>query len=88
MSPERPTIRRREDVYQAWDKRSVIIREQAVGSTIVYPQLPRGVSYRGFSLREEYVLARVRTIREGIHWADHQHYRYTVLGGVEIRGPQ
>lgn len=86
MSDQR-TIRRREDVYAAWDQRSVIIRQQAVGSTIVYPQLPRGVAYPSYSLREEYILARVRSVREGILWADRRHYRYGVLGAPDIRGP-
>ena len=80
MTEAPQVIRSREDVYRVWDKRSVVIREQAVGSTIVYPQLPRGVTYQNYTLREGYILASLQTISEGILWCDHHYYGWSVLG--------
>ena len=80
-------IRGRDDVYRVWDKRSVVIREQGMGSTIVYPALPRGVEYRNFALREEYVLARVHTIHEGILWCNHHFYQWSVMGRPDLKCP-
>ena len=81
------SIRSREDVYAVWDKRSVIIREQGLGSTIVYPALPRGVTYHRFSLRDDYVVASLRTVREGILWCNHHYYEWVVLGHPELKCP-
>lgn len=68
------------DAYQVWDQRSVIVKHQAVGSTIVYPRLPAGVSYRGFNLREEYVVAGLQTLEQAVMWCRHNYYDYSILG--------
>ena len=87
MTATSTVIRGREDVYALWDKRSVIIREQAVGSTIVYPQLPRRATYQNYDLREEYVVARVHTVQEGILWANHHFYQWSALGHPGLKCP-
>lgn len=80
MTEPTTLIRGRYDVYKAWDHKSVVVKEQAVGSTIVYPRLGRGVRYRGFTLREDYVLARLRSLDEAIHWCQHHFYDYSIMG--------
>ena len=81
MSPSKSDVSKcREDVAKFWDRKRVVIRQQSVGSTIVYPQLSRGASYATFSLRDEWVLAKVRSIREGILWANHHYYEYSIFG--------
>lgn len=78
--PTSTVIRNRGDVFEAWDHQSVIIKQQAVGSTIAYPRLAKGITYRGFSLRDEYVLVRLRSIQEAVHWSEHNFYDYSVFG--------
>ena len=87
MTATMMVIRNRSDVYASWDKKTVVIREQAQGSAIVYPQLGRGVTYHGFDLRESYVLAGLRDIREGMLWCNHHYYRWSVMGHPELKCP-
>lgn len=81
-------IRSTADAYQVWDQRSVIVKQQAVGSTVVYPRLPSGVTYRGFNLREEYVVAGLNSLEEAVRWCRHHYYDYSILGQAppELRG--
>lgn len=82
MSASSTVVRSVADAYQVWDQRAVIVKEQAVGSTIVYPRLPAGVSYRGFNLREEYVVASLQSLEQAVMWCRHNYYDYSILGKV------
>lgn len=80
MGASSTVIRSVADAYQVWDQRSVIVKEQSLGSTIVYPRLPAGVSYRGFNLREEYVVAGLHSLEQAVMWCRHNYYDYSILG--------
>lgn len=73
-------VRNKNDAYEVWDKRSVVIRVLEGGSTIIYPSLPKGVTYYGFSLRDEYVLARLDGLQAAVHYCDHHYYVWNVIG--------
>lgn len=73
-------VRDRHDAYRVWDKRSVVIRVHEDGRTTVYPSLPRGVRYFGFSLRDEYVIARLATLQDAIRYCNHCYYVWSVIG--------
>jgi hypothetical protein len=73
-------VRNKAEAYEAWDKRSVVIRIHDDGSTTVYPSLGKGVMYYGFSLRDEYVLARLADLQKAVHYCDHHYYLWNVIG--------
>ena len=78
-------IRSREQVWAEWDRASVVIREQAVGSTIIYPMLRKGAAYPSYVLHEHYTLAGVNTVEEAVHYCQHHSYYYGVLGYPNIK---
>lgn len=73
-------VRSKSDAYAVWDLRSVVIRVHEDGHTTVYPSLPKGVTYHGFSLRDEYVLARLDDLQQAVHYCDHHCYVWNVIG--------
>ena len=73
-------VRTWDDAHKAWDKRSVVIRETEPGQTVVYPNLRGGVRYRGFSLRDEYVIARLGDLQEAVRYCKHHYYDWSIIG--------
>lgn len=71
-------ITSREDVYRAWNKKSVIIRQDEE-CIFVYPLLDRGVEYPEFDLRRECCLNYFVNIDQAIQWTDSRNYNYVIL---------
>lgn len=68
----------REDVFAVWDRKGVIIREQA-GFVFVYPALGRGVKYRDYDLRHECCLDSFVGLDKAVLWAQSKRFEYVVL---------
>lgn len=72
-----------EQAMAAWDQTAVLVRPEvdSRGEAVVYvyPQLGRGYSYYGFSLRHEAVLQTFRSESQATMWARSRGYDATVI---------
>lgn len=72
-----------EQVMAVWDNTAVLIRSETAsdGSLVVYvyPQLPKGVSYYGFSLHHEACLQSFSSVNHAKLWARGQGYETTEI---------
>lgn len=75
-------IESKDQAMEAWDRDSVIIREDD-GYVYVYPLLKRGVMYPNFDLRRECNLMGFTDINQAIFWAKSRGYEPHVFGGLK-----
>lgn len=72
-------ITSKEDALEAWDRESVIIREED-SYVYVYPLLSRGVRYPNFDLRRECNLMGFSNIEQALLWAKSRGYVPHIMG--------
>ena len=75
-------ITTKSDVYEAWDKESVVIREED-GYVYVYPLLGRGFMYPNFDVRRECNLMGFSDVEQALLWAQSKGYSPHVFGEAE-----
>ncbi len=72
-----------DEAMAAWNGEAVLVRPEldSVGDPVVYvyPQLGRGYSYYGFSLRHEAVLQTFRNEDQALMWARSRGYDATII---------
>ena len=72
-----------EQVMEVWDGNAVLIRSEVTGDgslvVYVYPHLPRGVSYYGFSLHHEACLGTFPSVPHAVLWARGRGYETTEI---------
>ena len=71
-------ISSRRQAMEAWDKQTVIIREDE-GYFFVYPMLGRGFKYPNFDLKRECCLNTFLSEDKAVDWADSMDYQYAIL---------
>jgi len=77
-------ISSRQEAMAAWDKTSVIIREDD-GYYFVYPLLGRGYKYPTFDLKRQCCLNTFLSEQKAIEWAEARGYKFSILNNSKRR---